>query len=1205
MSRTLFAIARFELRYHLHRISTWVYFAMLFAVAFLIMCTIAGAFASVNAAVAGSGGNVFVNSPRSLLAQVMSVSFFGFIVTAALLGNAVYRDFETGAYPLFFTAPLSKLDYLAGRFSGALAANAVILLSIPLGLLAATAMPFLDAERIGPIRLAAYFQPYLVGVLPNLVLTGAVFFVLAALTRQMLANYVGGVLLLVAYLVAGSAQDIEDQLFAALVDPFGMSAMDHVTRYWTAAEQNTLLLPMTGVVLWNRLIWGAVALLVLGVGLWRFQFAHAARERGRQARTEAPEIEVEPRSVALPAATPQYGGRAWLQQYLAIVRSSFRGIILNRYFVAILGAGLIFLVMAADQVGKLFGTTTWPVTYSVIELLGGMFSIFVLVIITFYGGELIWRERDSRIDQLVDATPVPNAVRYLAKLSALIGVVVMLQAVLLVAGIVTQTAKGYYTFEFGQYAQTLFGFNLADFVLLCILITLIHVLVNNKYMGHLIAVLYFVGTIFAVQLGLDHSLYLFGGDAGLVYSDMNRYGPYVEPFVWFKAYWAAWALLLAFASNLLWIRGRETGAGWRLRLARSRCSPPVLTGSLLACTLILGLGGFVFYNTSVRNEHTSAIEAERRRAEYERLYKRFEGAAQPRIASVSLEVDVYPEERDVYARGEYRLENRSGEAIDSLHLLLPRQVEIESIDFGRPAEAVLEDEERGYYIHRLAEPLSPGESLDFRFGLAYLTEGFESAISNLRVVENGTFITSEMMPHFGYSPDAELQDDEIRRKHDLAPRGEMPGADDVEARRNNPLSGDADWIEFDATISTAEDQIAVAPGYLQREWVEDGRRHFHYVMDSPMLAFYSILSARYEVRRDEWNGVAIEIYHHPSHGYNVERMIEGVKKSLDYYTAEFGPYQHRQVRILEFPRYQSFAQSFPNTIPYSEAIGFIARIEVPEEDIDYPFYVTAHEVAHQWWGHQTVGGAVQGATFIIETLSQYSALMVMEREYGRDQIKRFLRYELESYLTGRAFERRKERPLLEVENQSYIHYNKGSLVMYALRDYIGEDRLNAALRSFLEETRFQQPPYTSALELYEHLQAATPDSLRYMLADLFEEITLYENRTHEARSEALPDGRYRVRLELEGGKVRADSLGNETRIPMNDLVDIGVYGPATGGATDGPLLFLEKRRIRDGRQTVEVVVTAEPARAGIDPLNKLIDRQPTDNVATVRAADRP
>jgi ABC-2 type transport system permease protein len=342
--------------------------------------------------------------------------------------------------------------------------------------------------------------------------------------------------------------------------------------------------------------------------------------------------------------------------------------------------------------------------------------------------------------------------------------------------------------------------------------------------------------------------------------------------------------------------------------------------------------------------------------------------------------------------------------------------------------------------------------------------------------------------------------------------------------------------------------------------------------------------------------VAIEIYHHPGHEYNVRRMADAIKKSLDYYTAHFGPYQHRQVRILEFPRYQSFAQSFPNTIPYSESVGFIARVADPEQDIDYPFYVTAHEVAHQWWAHQVIGGNVQGAPLMSETLAQYSALMVMEKEYGRDHIRRFLEYELDMYLQGRAFERKKERPLLTMENQPYLHYNKGSLAMYLLRDHIGEERLNGALRAYLDAVKFQGPPYTSSLELYAYLRAATPDSVRYVLQDLFEHITLYDNRATEASYTRTADGRYEVTLRIETRKLRADSLGAEREAPMRDLVDVGVFArnERDGGELGEPL-YLGKHRLTAGARTVRVVVDSLPGRAGVDPYRKLIDRNGRDN----------
>src|SRR5271168_4974342 len=211
-------------------------------------------------------------------------------------------------------------------------------------------------------------------------------------------------------------------------------------------------------------------------------------------------------------------------------------------------------------------------------------------------------------------------------------------------------------------------------------------------------------------------------------------------------------------------------------------------------------------------------------------------------------------------------------------------------------------------------------------------------------------------------------------------------------------------------ISTTPDQIALAPGYLEKEWTANGRRYFHYRMDRPTLDFFSFQSARYAVKRDRWKDVALEVYYDPQHEYNVPRMLEAMKKSLAHFSAAYSPYQFRQLRILEFPDYEKFAQSFANTVPFSESIGFVADLRDPN-DIDYVFYVTAHEVAHQWWGHQVIGAKVQGVTMLDETFAQYSALMVQERQYGPKQMRKFLQYELDRYLTGRGGEAVEEMPL--------------------------------------------------------------------------------------------------------------------------------------------------------------------------------------------------
>jgi aminopeptidase N len=324
-------------------------------------------------------------------------------------------------------------------------------------------------------------------------------------------------------------------------------------------------------------------------------------------------------------------------------------------------------------------------------------------------------------------------------------------------------------------------------------------------------------------------------------------------------------------------------------------------------------------------------------------------------------------------------------------------------------------------------------------------------------------------------------------------------------------------------------------------------------------------------------------------------MIEAVQKSLAYFEANFTPYQHRQARIIEFPGYSTFAQAFANTIPYSESIGFIADLR-DEDAVDYVFYVTAHEIAHQWWAHQVIGAEMQGATVLSESLSQYSALMVMEKAYGRAKMRQFLKTELDRYLSGRGGEVLEELPLYRVENQQYIHYQKGSLVFYRLREEIGEATLNRALKRFLEDKGYQQPPYTTSRELLDYIRAEAGPQHAALITDLFEKIGFYDNRVETATAKKRADGKYDVTLDLHAAKRYADGKGKETAGRLGDWIEVGVFarGPS-GEEKDEKVLYLKRHRITAENPKITVVVDGEPWEAGFDPYNKLIDRVSADN----------
>ena len=211
-------------------------------------------------------------------------------------------------------------------------------------------------------------------------------------------------------------------------------------------------------------------------------------------------------------------------------------------------------------------------------------------------------------------------------------------------------------------------------------------------------------------------------------------------------------------------------------------------------------------------------------------------------------------------------------------------------------------------------------------------------------------------------------------------------------------------------------------------------------------------------------------------------------------------------------------------------------------------------------------------------------------------MRKFLKYELDRYLRGRAGERVEEMPLALVENQPYIHYRKGSVVMYALKDYLGEDLVDRTLARYDHDKAFQQPPYTTTTEFLDYLRADAGPQWSKLITDLFEKITIFDDRVTGVTTKKRADGRWDVTLKVHTGKVYLDGVGKETKAPFDVPVDIGVFARAADGKEqDEKVLYLEKREIADGDSTVTVTVDSEPYEAGIDPYNKLVDRVSDDN----------
>lgn len=1191
-------VIRFECRYQLRSPLFWSMAAVFFLLAFFAM-------ASEDVSVGGVAANVNFNGSYAIIQTQYVFSLLIMFAGIAFVAGAITRDFESRTAELLFASGVSERSFYFGRFVGGTLFCVLVFVIAMLGTLVGSLMPWLDPERVGPFLPGAYGYSLLVVILPNALLVSCLFYVVAALSRSMLWAYVAALGFLVLYVVLSSIADPEDLKRLAPLDPFGMAPFAEQTRYWTAFERNEKIPQVDGLVLLGRLLWMGIAFAVLLFGAWRFRFRLGGGGKAGKAPNAA--ADAAPAHLALPQAAPLIRssrlpalglGTTWAQ-LRSQVQMDVRGILRSIPFYVLLAFGLFNTVGGVlSSLEMAYGTPIYPVTRLVLNAIGGSFSLVLLLVLIYYAGELVHRERQYGLKEIVDATPYPSGIMVVAKVLALWFVLFAMLAVVAMTAMIIQLAHGYSNLEPGLYLRGLFGVIAMDFLLLALLSVVIQVLSPNKFLGMMLVLLTFIALQFLSSVGFEHYLYQFGTPAAR-YSDMNGYGHYVRPLLSFSAYWLLWGGLLIVLAHLLFVRGMEGRWRDRLRTARTRMTVPTAGVAATLLVLVAALGSYIFYNTNVLNDYVIQDERDALDARYEQDWGALRALDSPQATALDMTVDLFPAERALRSRGEALMVNRTDEPMPEVILTLARPLIVESMTLAG-APLALVDDAQNVWRYRPETPVAPGAELRLQWDVRWENPGFPNSGATNRLAANGTFVNNgEIMPLPGYDYGRELQDNAVRREHGLPPVSRLPKLDDPRWRNFNFFAV-ANRADFRAVVSTEADQIAIAPGYLTREWREGERRFFEYEMDKPIWPFVSFTSARYEVVKEDWEGQSLEVYYHPAHHWNVPTMLRSSRDSLRYFSEVFSPYQHRQFRIIEFPSYESFAQSFPNTIPYSEAIGFIADLR-DEDDVDFVYYVTAHEAAHQWWGHQFSAARVQGSAVLSETLSQYSALMVMERAYGEAMMRRFLKRELDRYLRGRGGELIEELPLKLAENQPYIHYRKGSLVMYDVKQMLGEAAVNRALRGLIDRFAYQGPPFPTTVDLIAALKAEASPAEQARITDLFEKITIYDLSV--AQATVVPEGEgYRVTVDVDATKFYADGEGREQEAVLDEAVRIGLFPERPDDLAESdlpPPLLLESRQLRSGRQTLSFVVPEAPVWVGVDPYVYRVDRNPENNLKRI------
>ena len=338
-----------------------------------------------------------------------------------------------------------------------------------------------------------------------------------------------------------------------------------LTEYWSVAERNTLQVPFEGVYLVNRAAVVAVLARRAAARLLALFLRGGAR---RPAEPGAARADAEAHAAAARAGlheAPDFAARSLAILLARATWMNLRESVKNVYFAVIVLAGMLTLVGQLARHGRDLRHQDLPVTYMVLELIRDVFALFVLVVTTFYAGEMVWREREARMAQMMDALPVPGWLPLAAKTIALVGLQALMLLAAMVCGMGIQLAHGYLTLEPGLYLTTLFGILLPRYVLLAVLAIAAQAILNHKYLAYFVLVVYYVASCSSAGFGLDHPMLVYGALPDVIYSAMNGFGHACR---WSARCWPTGAARRSCCSPWRWCCGRAAPA----TASRSACS---------------------------------------------------------------------------------------------------------------------------------------------------------------------------------------------------------------------------------------------------------------------------------------------------------------------------------------------------------------------------------------------------------------------------------------------------------------------------------------------------------------------------------------------------------------------------------------------------------------------------------------------------------
>ncbi|RXR19155.1 aminopeptidase [Flavobacterium amnicola] len=992
--------------------------------------------------------NLAYNSPYQIAFITAFLSLSSLFFSTLFSAQLALKEIDYNLNHIYFSLPISKKQFLWSRF--------VSIFILSFGFTFLLTLSFFIGRELSSVgmksvafNLTYYLIPLLLFSAINTFFVVVITTVVAWSTKNKLFVYVSGLLLYVFYMVSllfssspfmanQLPQSKNAQLLSAIFDPFGLSAFFYQTAHQTIVQRNSVI-TAGGILLTNRI--GILFISVVLLILITRNFSVSRKVKSSKVKQIASEGVL---NLPFEFVSTEKSVYVNLLSFFSFVKMNGTYILKSIPFVLIV-LSLLFAV-GMEMYAEIEKGIRLPQKYAssglMVSTIIQNFYVLGALVLVFYANDLYWRSKNSNFHFIEECT-ANYTLKFWSIWLTLIIFSVVFTLVLILEGIVFQWLYNYPIIEWKVYAKT-FLFTTFPLILVSGFALLLQKILRNKYLALAVSgVFVLVMTTTLGKVIIKYPLLKFLQTISFDYSDMNGFGRYENVFqqrLFFGFVIVLFLMYLMHQSK----KAIRTFSFWII--------------------VFFGIGFASYLGQQLISEYIpkDRDKAEMQQVHYEKQFRIFQSKPQPSITNVTTRVDLFPSQNAYAIKGNYVLENKTSQSIDEILFNFSDDFSIKNAVLHTENGPILVKNQ--YQIIRLKKNLLPSQKLTLDFELLYQWKPVNGHQSFNAIVENGSFMRiSRNYPLIGYLASKEIEEKSVRKRYNLGERTLVKPLDAPKIPNN-------DFISLDMIVSTEANQTAIGVGELTKQWKESNRNVFQFKTDAIPFRF-AISSANYAMKKERYNGKIVEVYYHPTHHENVFHLIKNAKFTMDYCEANFGKYPFKTIRFAEISGFtQGFnATAYPATIFMNENMSFHCNI-LADKKQDVINELAGHELAHLWWGNSQIDpDAREGDAMLTETLAMYTELMLLKKMYGKQKVEETVAIHQDIFESEKGFSG--DIPLLKVTgNLTHIAYSKGAVAMYKLSELIGEDKVNKALRSFLNTNRYpnMKPSSTDFLkEVYQ------------------------------------------------------------------------------------------------------------------------------------------